>query len=225
MKKLVISVILLTICAPIFAQQTFYEGFFTPSTGSIFKTISHAVSSMLPEEKAPWVSAVQKEENRANRNGVLGASFYGIPARSFKQESPTQDIGVYQQRLFAFNSLLKNHSVLSRYKFQVPHPSDLTSLSAVQLRFLENFFIQPTFKESFDSRYTPLISHPEAAETQLSFLVEGKQLILLINSRPDERIVYFFLNNAPQAPKKTTNHAHHLMEHGRVANGHVVPSF
>ena len=223
MKKLILITALFAVSAPLFAQQTFYEGFI-PSATPLFRSLQRAISRVIPEEKAPWINAVKKEEHMANSNGALGTSFHGFPARKFEQAPVQSQSALYTQRLHAFQALTKNNHTLQGYTFHATRPEDLISLTSGQVLFLTRFFTQPMTKKGFNTLYTPAISHPKAAETELSFTVEGKKLILLINSRPEEKKIYFFTGSVPgKTPVKRSTAP--SASHGRVINGHLVPSF
>ncbi len=197
MKKIILIAILFVVGAPVFAQQTFYEGFYTADP-AIVRSIGRAIVNMLPEEKADWVDAVKHEERLSNYNGPLGASMHGFPARHFEQESLSNPTYVYSQRTLVLTTSIRSNHTLSGYKFKTPRPNDLLEITPEQVRFLQQFLMQPVAKKSFDATYTPIVSHPNGAETQLTFVKEGQKLILLINSRPEEQTVYFFLNRIPQ---------------------------
>ena len=187
MKKTILLIALVGIAVPSFAQSTLQEGFFTPNV-NIITAVKRALFSA-QHEKVEWVRAVRSKEHKADRNGPLGTSFYGIPSRKFNQQksAETQNV-LYTKRLANFQTKVAKNHTLSDYKFVVPNPKDLTSLSAGQVQFLTKFLEQPAEQNQFASAYLPKISHPMGAETELDFRVEGKILSLLINSR--DKVVY-----------------------------------
>lgn len=196
MKKIILLVALFAISAPIFAQQT--QKGSAVSNSVLIKKIERALSRIAAsKEKAPWVVAVKKEEKLAYSSGTLGFSAYGLPARHFPQDPLVGSKEIYAPRLAMLRDLIDNNHTLKGYMLRVPRPDDLVSLTPSEMRFLENFLEQSVLKKSFDTRYAPAITHPKSAETQLTFTQKGKKMILLINSRPEEKNIYFFLNNVP----------------------------
>ncbi len=230
MKKSILLIALIGIAIPSFAQATFYEGFFG-SRINLVESVQRVIARSHPE-KVEWVRAVRNEERKANGNGPLGVCFYGFPTRTFKQAPVTEKKDLYNRLMASFQKSLKDNHTLSRYSFKVPNPAHLTNLSAGQIKFLTNFLAQPMERNRFQSSYTPKLSHPKAAETELKFQVEGKNLTLLINSR--DRAVYLFVSTPrPQAPQqarpaqaKTPASASRNLPTGRIVHGnHLVPSF
>lgn len=222
-KRIIVSMMLVALSAPVFAQQTMYEGFygFTPTLLSYLKK---AVFEQAGGEKAEWVQAIEQEEAKLENNGPLGTSFHGFPARRFATQTAQKDRELFAKRKVMMARLLKNNSALHKYTFEVANPNDLVELSIGQFQFLHNFLCQPVYKKSFDMHYKPVVSHPKDAETQLEFNIEGKKIILLISSRPEVKSVFLFTNHVPNEqpkPSKPTAPRHT----GRVINGHVHPSF
>lgn len=223
MKKIMISMMFVALSAPVFAQQTMYEGF-DVSVFAFFSNLKKAIAEKTADNRPEWVKELQQEERKLVSNCPSGVSSYGFPARHFAQQTIKKNQALFAKRKAVLSNRVKANAALQKYTFEVPNPSDLTSLREEQARFLLDFFNQPVNKKSADARYKPHVSHPKAAETQLEFQVEGRKIILLINSRPEVKSVFFFLNQVPDAnpaASKTTA----PRQTGRVAGGHVLPSF
>lgn len=232
MKKIILTTALAVLTAPAFAQVSIYESFDTRqvSTGtwnfltSVAGAIQRAVSSDV--KLVPWVKMVKEKRHRVNTNGPLGTSFYGFPARTFKQGAITHRPDLYNKRMRAYQNMLKGSHTLNHYTFNAPRPTDLTGMTNTQATFLANFLLQSADEKKFDKRYTPVVTDGDGAEVKLTFTVEGKKMILLINCRSKQ--VYFFLNNIPgkaqpQAKPRTATHpSRNLQSHPRADYSGVI---
>jgi len=227
MKKLILIGIFAAGCVPVFAQETFFEGFYSPAaivanhdmqnrkTAKSAKSNSQKrswgcvsgfcaqlganLSAMIkPVEtsEVEWVQEVQQQENAACATDLEGLT----AARDFKIMASNNEIA--KRRIMGIQALVATHPVITQYKFFAPQPSDMAGLNDTQFAFLRNFLGQPTDKAKFDKQYTPVVSHPtnNAPETQLTFNnVDGKTMILLINSTQSHKKIFFFVNRVPNS--------------------------
>ena len=218
-KKITLLAALTVLAAPAFAQISIYESFDTQRVHAGTKrlvshlgaAITSAVISATTPKTVEWARAVQSEEHKVNGNGPLGVSFHGFPTRKFNQEAVAERADLYNKRMTAYQKAIKRNQVLSKYTFVAPRPTDLTRMSNQEAVFLLHFFNQSVSESQFDRTYAPItVTHPQGAETRLTFNVKGNTLILLINSR--DRKVYFFTPGttafALQNPKAQTHTLH-----------------
>ena len=238
MKKFILTTALAVLTAPVFAQMSMYESFdagkVSKGSWQFLTSVAGAIERALSSDVklVPWVEMVKDKRHRVHTNGPLGASFYGFPARTFKQGAVTHRPDLYNKRMKAYQNFLKHNHTLSHFTFNAPRPTDLTGMSNTQATFLANFLIQSADEKKFNKRYTPVVNHGDGAEVKLTFTVEGKKMILLISCRSQQ--VYFFLNNipgeaAPQAKsqaksQKPMHPSRNMQRHPRADyNGMIQP--
>ena len=245
MKKIIITGVFVALCIPAFAQETYFEGFYSPAAlrantemqtrktakpakshkqasswsclSGLCAQISASLSAAVKPAETNEVEWVQAVRDQES-NHVAGRSFTLAATNSAAKE-----------RALALKALVGNHRVIGTYAFAAPKPEQLAELTQTQFNLLSEFLQQPIDKTLFNVAYTPEVSHPQNGETQLTFNAEGKKLILLINSHPQR--VYFFAGQVPQqkqtgaANKKTVADPRKDVTNGRVVNGHLGPSF
>jgi hypothetical protein len=142
------------------------------------------------------VQEVWREEIAAMPDGILFGPRHDKPARQFTAKAGDQKA---KQHINVLKPLFEKHEVLGSYTFIVPEPADIANISDGQLQFMKDFLNQPINKKSFNNAYAPVVTHPtrDAPETQLTFEVEGKKLILLITGERHAKRVFFFTNGVP----------------------------
>jgi len=222
MKKIILTGVFAVLCAPAFAQASLYKGFF-PSGKSLVNCIKGICSSIAtsltqasaPASKVTWVREVQRMEGEKHT----------VQARNFTvKEVPTDA----KPAIMGLREAFGQNRAIGNYKFLVPEPADVSGLTQNQLAFVTGFLRQPIEAEAFNTDYMPVITHPtkSAPETQLIFEVDGKRLILLVNSTRNDKRVYFFANEVPEAAAANENTNSALQyTNGRNLNGHLTPSF
>ena len=214
MKKIILTGVFVALCIPTFAQETLYEGNFRCDfdPGWICEQVKRGIQKVFSSsEKVEWAREVKAEEEALKSSPITGMSSHYASARSFEIKKGNEET---QKYIDSLNEALKSNDVLKNYALFAPEPDDILLLEKLDRLFVSNFFKKPIDKEEFnkDSRhtyYTPAVSHPtkNAPETQLVFNVNGKQLILLIDSRSSThgdklvKSIYFFVNRVPKAKK------------------------